>query len=211
MSTFFDILNPSMPIKDGAVLLPRFALNDETVILEALNLIISTAPFRHMETPNGFRMSVAMTNCGTKGWLTDHSGYRYTTIDPITQKSWPPMPDIFLKLAIRAASVAGFDNFIPDSCLINCYQPGAKLSLHQDKDEQSLSDPIVSVSLGLSATFLFGGLKRTDPKIKIPLNHGDVVVWGGPTRLCFHGILPIKDGKDPLLGRKRINLTFRKG
>jgi alkylated DNA repair protein (DNA oxidative demethylase) len=163
-----------------------------------------------MVTPGGFEMSVAMTNCGRLGWASDRKGYRYAPLDPLTGQRWPEMPDIFLKLAASAAAAAGFDAFVPDACLINRYAPGAKLSLHQDKDERDFRQPIVSVSLGVPAVFLFGGLKRSDKTRQVPLAHGDVVVWGGPDRLRYHGVLALKHGDHPLLGSHRINLTFRK-
>jgi len=163
-----------------------------------------------MITPGGYPMSAAMTNCGSAGWVTDRSGYRYERKDPQSGRPWPPMPPLFLDLAAAAAARAGYAGFIPDSCLINRYAPGAKLSLHQDRDERAYDQPIVSVSLGLPATFLFGGLRRSDPPRRVPLRHGDVVVWGGPSRLFHHGVLPLKDGEHPRLGRQRLNLTFRK-
>jgi len=163
-----------------------------------------------MITPGGFTMSVAMTNCGSVGWLTDRTGYRYDPVDPASGKPWPPMPAVFRDLATTAAAQARFAGFTPDACLINRYEPGTRLSLHQDKDEQDYASPVVSVSLGLPARFLFGGLKRSDPQTKIPLEHGDVVVWGGPARLAFHGVMPLADGVHPAVGRQRINLTFRK-
>jgi alkylated DNA repair protein (DNA oxidative demethylase) len=194
----------------GAIVLREFAASDETAILSALQDVTAKAPFRHMITPGGYRMSVAMTNCGSLGWLSDRNGYRYDAIDPVSGVPWPTMPDSFLRLAIDAAAQAGFDNFVPDACLINRYEPGAKLSLHQDKDEQDYSQPIVSVSLGLPAVFLFGGMNRADQTTRVPLSHGDVVVWGGPARLRYHGVLPLKEGHHTLLGGYRINLTFRK-
>jgi alkylated DNA repair protein (DNA oxidative demethylase) len=163
-----------------------------------------------MVTPGGFRMSVAMTNCGTLGWVTDRSGYRYDHIDPESGVAWPGMPESFQALATSAAAAAGFGGFVPDACLINRYEPETKLSLHQDKDEKDFNQPIVSVSLGVSAVFLFGGLSRSDRPERILLEHGDVVVWGGPARLRFHGLLPVKPGFHPLTGRYRFNLTFRK-
>jgi alkylated DNA repair protein (DNA oxidative demethylase) len=155
-------------------------------------------------------MSVAMTTCGDVGWVTDRKGYRYSPVDPTTDRPWPPMPDAFRTLAAEAATEAGYPGFDPDSCLINRYEPGTRLSLHQDQDEEDMRQPIVSVSLGLPATFLFGGPKRGDPTTKYPLSHGDIAVWGGPSRLFFHGVASLKDGRHPLLGRKRINLTFRR-
>ena len=194
----------------GALILRTFALAEEAALLADLNDITTRAPFRHMVTPGGFRMSVAMTNCGPFGWVTDRTGYRYSPTDPETGLPWPPMPESFLRLAANAATQAGFENFIPDACLINRYEPGAKMSLHQDKDEKDFTQPIVSVSLGIPATFQFGGLTRSEKPIRTKLTHGDVVVWGGPTRLNFHGVAPLKDDTHPALGRMRINLTFRK-
>ena len=194
----------------GAVVLRGFAAPDETAILAALNGITTQAPFRHMVTPGGFRMSVAMTNCGSYGWVTDRTGYRYEALDPESGKPWPSMPGVFLKLAKKAAANAGFEGFEPDACLINRYDPGARLSLHQDKDERDFSEPIVSASLGIPAVFLFGGLRRADKPMRVQLMHGDVVVWGGPARLRYHGVMPLKEGYHSLVGEHRINLTFRK-
>lgn len=193
----------------GAAVLRGFAVADET-LLAALRDIARRAPFRHMVTPSGFRMSVAMTNCGAYGWVSDRTGYRYATVDPESGWAWPALPDVFLELARAAAARAGFPGFAPDACLINRYQPGARLSLHQDKDERDLTQPIVSVSLGLPATFLFGGLRRNDRSLRVLLTHGDVVVWGGPARLCYHGVLPLPEGDHALMGSYRFNLTFRK-
>ena len=214
MQDLFSDLIPVLPeretLADGALLLRGQALGSEKELLTALTEITMQAPFRHMTTPGGFTMSVAMSNCGPLGWVSDRSGYRYSPVDPQTGNNWPEMPDCFLQLAQNAAAKAGYKNFVPDACLINRYEPKNKLSLHQDKDEKSPEHPIVSVSLGLPATFQFGGLKRTDPVLKYALHHGDVVVWGGPSRLYYHGITPLKEGEHPLLGRCRINLTFRK-
>jgi alkylated DNA repair protein (DNA oxidative demethylase) len=194
----------------GAVLLRGFAKPIEIELLEALRAVVEQAPFRHMETPGGRQMSVAMTNCGGLGWVTDRSGYRYDPNDPQSAKPWPPMPGSFRELARQAADHAGFGGFAPDACLVNRYQPNARMSLHQDRDENDFTAPIVSVSLGLPATFLFGGLKRSEKPRRFRLEHGDVIVWGGPARLAFHGIAPLADGEHRLLGRHRINLTFRK-
>jgi len=194
----------------GAVVLRRFAVPDDRAIFVALHDVIERAPFRHMVTPGGFRMSVAMTNCGSYGWVTDCTGYRYDRIDPESGTPWPIMPVAFLKLAREAAAQAGFEGFEPDACLINRYDPGARLSLHQDKSERDLNEPVVSVSLGIPAVFLFGGLRRRDTSLRVLLAHGDVAVWGGPARLRYHGILPLKEGYHPLTGGHRINLTFRK-
>ena len=197
-------------LTDGAVLLRGFAAAEGTGLIAAVGEIAEAAPFRRMHTPGGRQMSVAMTNCGSAGWVTDRRGYRYDPVDPLTGRAWPAMPKIFRRLAARAATAAGFADFIPDVCLINRYEPGAKLSLHQDRDELDFTQPIVSVSLGLPAVFLFGGARRGDRARRLRLDSGDVVVWGGPARLAHHGIDPLADGEDPLTGRCRINLTFRK-
>lgn len=194
---------------EGATLLRGFAAADAWRLVSALEPILTASPLRHMITPGGYRMSVAMSNCGKVGWVTDRRGYRYDPVDPLMQRAWPSMPADFLRLAARAAAAGGFDGFAPDVCLINRYEPGARLSLHQDKDECGFGAPIVSVSLGLPAVFLFGGLRRSERPRRLPLESGDVVVWGGPTRLAFHGIEPLADGEDPLTGRCRFNLTFR--
>lgn len=163
-----------------------------------------------MQTPGGYRMSAAITNCGQLGWVTDKHGYRYSEQDPLTGRAWPAMPPLFQLLANRAAQMAGFDDFRPDACLINQYSPGAKMGLHQDKDEQDFAQPIVSFSLGLPVVFQFGGAKRADCKQNILLSHGDVIVWGRQKRLNYHGVLTLKDGDHPLTGSRRINLTFRR-
>jgi alkylated DNA repair protein (DNA oxidative demethylase) len=207
-------------IVPGAMLLHGFAGDDADALLQAVERIAAAAPFRQMETPGGFRMSVAMTNCGTAGWVTDRRGYRYTATDPVSGSPWPAMPELFRDLAARAAAAAGFADFAPDACLVNRYVPGARMSLHQDKNERDSTQPIVSISLGLPATFLFGGLKRSDRPKRLRLESGDVVVWGGPARMAFHGIDPVSISKelssktptasDPLTGPCRINLTLRR-
>lgn len=193
----------------SAYVLRQFALPYLTDVLPALAGIEASSPFRNMVTPGGFTMSVALTNCGALGWTTDRRGYRYTAIDPNNQRPWPAMPLIFSRLAREAALAAGFAGFEPDACLINRYLPGSRLSLHQDKNEQSFKAPIVSVSLGMTATFLFGGHERTDKPLKVPLYHGDVAVWGGEDRLRFHGVMPLKSEPHAVLGNQRINFTFR--
>jgi DNA oxidative demethylase len=198
------------PLAAGAALLRGFAADRTASLMAALNSVTAAAPFRHMITPGGYRMSVAMTNCGNLGWVSDRTGYRYAPQDPETGNPWPPMPPEFRDLARAAALAAGFANFEPDVCLINRYEPGAKLSLHQDKDEQDFTAPIVSVSLGLPAVFLWGGLRRSERPRRVRLESGDVVVWGGASRLVYHGVSPLADGEHPLTGRARINLTFRK-
>jgi DNA oxidative demethylase len=195
---------------EGAVLLHGFANSFEDDLITALRDIVAQAPFRHMHTPGGHQMSVAMTNCGSFGWVTDRTGYRYDPNDPETGRPWPAMPPSFRALAGQAAAEAGFEGFSPEVCLINRYAPGARMSLHQDRDEHDFGAPIVSVSLGLPAIFLFGGLKRSDKTRRFRLEHGDIAVWGGPARLVFHGVAPLADGEHALTGRQRINLTFRK-
>jgi alkylated DNA repair protein (DNA oxidative demethylase) len=194
----------------GAALLPGFVLRDAANLLDEVQLIAARAPFRGMSTPGGHIMSVTTTSCGNAGWVSDKSGYRYATRDPLSGNPWPAMPKRFADLAKAASLRAGFDEFEPDACLINRYVAGAKMTLHQDRNERDFGQPIVSVSLGLPAVFLFGGLKRADRPRRLPLENGDVVVWGGPARMTFHGIEPLHDGEHALTGRCRINLTFRK-
>ena len=203
-------LFPEQPLGPAAVVLRGFAFEDAPRLLSDIEAVAARAPFRHWITPGGFRMSAAMTNTGELGWVSEPKGYRYDPIDPQSGEPWPPMPASFLRLAAAAAERAGFSAFVPDACLVNRYVPGAKLSLHQDRDERDFTQPIVSVSLGLPAVFMFGGAKRSDKTQRHRLQHGDVVVWGGPSRLFFHGVAPLADGEHPLLGRQRINLTFRK-
>lgn len=208
MSRLFD--ERAIPLDPGAVLLPGFALGDAPALVAAIAAIAAAAPFRRMETPGGRRMSVAMTNAGDLGWTTSRRGYRYASADPESGAAWPAMPEVFAGMATRAAAAAGFPRFVPDACLVNRYAPGARMALHQDRDEADLSQPIVSVSLGLPARFLWGGAQRADRPRRLPLAHGDVVVWGGPARLTFHGIDTLAGGEDPLTGAARYNLTFRK-
>jgi DNA oxidative demethylase len=197
-------------LREGAMVLRGLALADAAALFEALTSVIARAPLRHMVTPGGRRMSVAMTNCGALGWITDASGYRYARIDPESGVAWPEMPPAFTRLARIAAEQAGYPGFAPDVCLINRYAPGARLTLHQDKDERDFAQPIVSVSLGLPARFQFGGSKRSDRRLIVPLSHGDVVVFGGAARLCYHGVLPLREGIHPVTGACRINLTLRR-
>ncbi|VTU31363.1 Alpha-ketoglutarate-dependent dioxygenase AlkB [Variovorax sp. PBS-H4] len=203
-------LPATQPLAPGAVLLRGFARPDERALLAGVDEVLARAPLRHLITPGGFRMSVAMSNCGRLGWVSDRSGYRYDANDPDSGRPWPAMPAVFLELAGAAARRSGFEGFAPDACLINRYEPGTRLSLHQDRDEGNYDWPIVSVSLGLPAVFLFGGPKRSDKAQRVPLAHGDVVVWGGPSRLHYHGVLPVKEGVHPSTGACRINLTFRR-
>ncbi len=202
--TWHELLAP------GAMVLRRFALPHQAALFDALAGITAQAPFRQMHTPGGFLMSVAMSNCGTLGWVSDCNGYRYDRLDPHSGQAWPAMPAAFVQLAQQAAHRAGYPGFAPDACLINRYEPGTRLTLHQDKNERDFSQPIVSVSLGIPAVFLFGGMQRADKSLRVPLVHGDVAVWGGPARLRYHGVMPLKDAQHALTGRVRINLTFRK-
>ena len=211
---FDDTLDaaPTAPLAlcEGAMVLRGFALPRATELLADVDAVVARAPFRHLVTPGGFTMSVAMTNCGALGWVSDRRGYRYDPLDPESGVRWPPMPRTFSALAAGAAAAAGFDGFVPDACLINLYEPGARLTLHQDRNERGYDAPIVSVSLGLPATFLWGGLARKDKTARVPLAHGDVVVWGGPSRMRYHGVLALKPGHHAVLGAQRLNLTFRK-
>jgi DNA oxidative demethylase len=194
----------------GAVLLRGFASPVTPALLDCIADIQSVAPFRHMMTPGGRAMSVALTNCGAAGWVTDRRGYRYEALDPQSGLPWPVMPSMFSELARRAAETAGYPDFTPDACLMNCYDPGAQLTLHQDRDECDFTQPIVSVSLGLPAIFLFGGALRRDRARRIVLESGDVVVWGGPSRMNYHGVAPLAEGAHNVTGRRRFNLTFRR-
>jgi alkylated DNA repair protein (DNA oxidative demethylase) len=199
-----------VPLGSESFVLRGAALPFVDQLLLTLETIQSAAPFRRMVTPGGFEMSVGLTNCGRLGWTTDRQGYRYTKEDPVTGLPWPAMPTVFMSLAKYASTRAGFPDFTPDACLVNQYLPGARLSLHQDKNEADLNEPIVSVSLGVPAVFQFGGLARADKTVRIPLSHGDVAVWGGVDRMRYHGVLPLKEAAHPLLGAQRINFTFRK-
>ena len=201
---------PTLALEPGALLLRGFAAGHAGALLQAVDTVAAQAPFRHLVTPGGQRMSVAMTNCGPLGWISDRSGYRYGPTDPLTGLSWPALPAVFSQLARNAADAAGYPGFAPDACLINRYTPGTRLSLHQDRDEASYAHPIVSVSLGIPAVFLWGGAQRADTARRVDLWHGDVVAWGGPARLRFHGVAPLAEGEHPMTGALRINLTFRK-
>lgn len=209
----FGDLPDSLPqqemLAEGAWLLRGFVKDQGAALLEAVEAIVAVAPFRYMYTAGGYLMSVPMTNCGEAGWVSDRHGYRYDAHDPETGRRWPAIPEIFMEVALRAAASAGYASFRPDACLVNCYLPGSRLSLHQDKNERDFRAPIVSVSLGLPAVFLFGGRQRSDRPRRYHLLHGDVAVWGGPARMTYHGIAPLADGVHPLAGRRRINLTFR--
>ena len=215
MDLFADdaVAAPDPPVIEtlaaGAAVLRGFASPVAEQLWSDITQVLDAAPLRHMVTPGGLRMSVAMSNCGALGWVSDRRGYRYTAVDPDSGRAWPAMPASFSALAAAAAARAGFAGFVPDACLINRYEPGARLSLHQDRDEHDFVQPIVSVSLGLPAVFLFGGLQRKDPSLRVPLAHGDVVVWGGPSRLRHHGVLALKPGWHALTGACRLNLTFR--
>jgi alkylated DNA repair protein (DNA oxidative demethylase) len=198
------------PLGPGAMRLRGFARDEQAALVQGVEAVAAAAPFRHMTVPGGHRMSVAMTNCGDAGWVADRNGYRYATTDPETGRPWPPMPPVFAALAVRAAAAAGYADFAPDSCLVNRYTPGARMGLHQDLNEGDMTQPIVSVSLGLPATFLFGGPVRKGKPQRMILDGGDVVIWGGPSRLFFHGVDPMPEGTHPLAGALRYNLTFRR-
>jgi DNA oxidative demethylase len=212
MNSLFDESAPEREfLEEGAMLLRGFAAGEAEALVAEVGCIEQEAPARHLVTPGGYTMSVAMTNCGRVGWVSDRTGYRYDAVNSDTGKAWPALPGRFLDLAVRAAAEAGFENYDPDACLINRYVAGAKLGLHQDRDEKDAWAPIVSVSLGVPAVFLWGGKKRTDPVRRMRVENGDVVVWGGPARFVYHGIAPLKKGQQhPLTGESRVNLTFRK-
>ena len=213
MIDLLSSLEPAQAVErlsEAAVVLRGFARANAAELVAAVDAITASAPFRNMMTPGGFRMSVGMTNCGRAGWVTDRKGYRYEPVDPVTGNPWPQMPEVFRRLAEGAPLAGGYPGFQPDACLINLYEPGTRLSLHRDENERDLSAPIVSVSLGLPAIFLFGGNHRNDRSRRVPLESSDIVVWGGPDRLVYHGVAPLPDGNDPLTGSRRINLTFRK-
>jgi alkylated DNA repair protein (DNA oxidative demethylase) len=213
MTSLFDTqpFSPSNEtLQKGAMLLRGFASAEAQLLIEEVAQVARAAPFRHLIVPGGYTMSVAMTNCGRVGWLSDRTGYRYDPVDPQSGVTWPAMPQSFRDIATRAAAMAGFANYDPDACLINRYVPGAKLSLHQDRDENDAWAPIVSVSLGLPAVFLWGGNRRSDRVRRLRLENGDMVVWGGPARFVYHGVAPLGEGEHPLTGATRINLTFRK-
>jgi alkylated DNA repair protein (DNA oxidative demethylase) len=209
-----ESLVPTAPAREvlapGAMLLRGLAEPDAVALLADLQTVLEQAPLRHMITPGGFRMSVAMSNCGALGWVSDPAGYRYDAVNPCSSRPWPAMPASFLWLATLAAAEAGFSSFEPDACLVNRYEPGARLTLHQDRNERDFRHPIVSVSLGLPAVFLFGGPRRGDRPTRVPLTHGDVVVWGGPSRLHYHGVLALAQGQHALTGNFRFNLTLRR-
>lgn len=207
---FGDDDDERLELEPGAWLLRGFAVEEAPALLAAIERVAQAAPWRNMETAGGWRMSVAMTNCGDAGWLSDRRGYRYDAIDPLTQRPWPALPDEFRTLAARAAAAAGFAHFEPDACLVNRYAPGARLSLHQDRNEADFGAPIVSVSLGVPATFLWGGTERAQRPRRLRLVHGDVVVWGGPARLNFHGVDTLREDQHPLTGPLRFNLTCRR-
>jgi len=196
-------------IAPGALLFRAAAETMAAELLDDIHGIVAGSPLRTVMTPMGKPMSVEMTNCGAVGWVSDRRGYRYEPLDPLTGEPWPPMPSSFRELAGSVAKRAGYRRFDPDACLVNKYSPGSKMGLHQDRDEPDVSQPIVSVSLGLPITFKFGGSRRSDRTISMTLHHGDVVVFGGPARLAFHGVGTLRRGSHGLTGECRYNLTFR--
>ena len=209
----FEDQDEGLPAREalgpGAFLLRGYARQVAPQLLQAIHAIGSAAPFRHMCVPGGKRMSVAMTNCGELGWCANAQSYHYASLDPLSGQAWPAMPKLWRTLAKRAAQEMGFDAFEPQACLINRYEPGARMGLHQDRDETALLAPIVSISLGLPAIFLWGGPRREDPTRRLRLVHGDVLVWGGPARLHHHGVMALPKGFHGLTGALRFNLTFR--
>jgi alkylated DNA repair protein (DNA oxidative demethylase) len=205
-----DEAQNSVALGPRATVLRGFARERAPALIAAIAAIAAVSPFRHMVTPGGWAMSVALTNCGQFGWVNHRTGYRYDPIDPLSGQPWPEMPPTLADLAAGAAEAAGFGGFRPDACLVNRYAPGARLSLHQDHNERDFNQPIVSVSLGVPAIFLWGGKTRADRVQRIPLLHGDVMVWGGTDRLTFHGVHSLAEGEHPLTGAYRFNFTFRR-
>ena len=193
-------------VTPGAVLMRGLALPQDREFLAAVDTITAAAPVHHAVTPSGLPMGVMVTDCGDSRAFAN----RWDPANPTHKRVWPPMPVVLRDFAIRCAVRAGFPKFRPDACHINQYEAGIKLGLHQDRHECDMTQPIVSVSFGLECVFLFGGLQRMDKPRHILLEHGDVFVWGGPARMCFHGVQPLKPGSHPLTGPYRINLTFRK-
>jgi len=210
MSDFFSALGAVEQFAPGAALLRSFAAPIDAALADVVRSVSAAASFRQMNTPGGFKMSVAMTNCGAFGWVSDEGGYRYSPTDPDTGRPWPELPPVLADLAGRAAAAVGFGGFMPDACLVNRYSPGARLTLHQDRNERDMGQPIVSVSLGVPAVFLFGGVQRKERALRLTLTHGDVVVWGGPARLRYHGVATLKAAQHPFAGAERINLTLRR-
>ncbi|UXY15309.1 DNA oxidative demethylase AlkB [Chitiniphilus purpureus] len=209
---FQDLPGPAgtEPLGEGASLLHGFARDAAPALLAAMHGVLDQAPLRHWQTSGGYTLGVAMSNCGPVGWVSDARGYRYQPIDPLGNAPWPALPPCFAELARAAAAAAGYPGFEPDACLINRYERGTRLSLHQDRNERDFAHPIVSISLGLPAVFLFGGAARSDKPRRFRLEHGDVAVWGGATRLAYHGIAPLAAGTHPLTGPYRYNLTLRR-
>jgi len=207
-----DLFKQEEPIAiaDAAWLFRGHARDCAAKVIAAVRAVLSQAPLRRMQVPGGHWMSVRTSSCGSKGWVSDERGYRYAGEDPLTGNPWPEIPPLLLEMARSGAAEAGFADFCPDACLINCYRPGARMGLHQDRDEKDRTAPILSLSFGLPATFMFGGLKRRDPVQRFLLEHGDMLVWGGPSRMAYHGVAPLKAGEHPLLGSWRVNLTFRR-
>jgi len=190
----------------GATLMRGLAQAQDGEFLEAMQGVLSAAPLHHATTPTGLPMGVMVSDCGTP----EAFRRRWDPANPAVRQMWPPMPRALLDFSLRCAVRAGFPLFRPDTCHVNRYQAGTKLGLHQDRHECDMSQPIVSVSFGLECVFLLGGLERTDSPKRILLEHGDVIVWGGPSRMRFHGVQPLKPGHHPLTGPYRYNLTFRK-
>lgn len=183
---------------------------DTNPLMVQVERITKVSPFRKMMTPNGHYTGVALTNCGDFGWTSDRNEYRYSSSDPLNNQPWLAIPESFKALAKNAAHVAGFKDFEPDACLINQYLIGTKLGSHQDKNEKDFSQPIVSVSIGLSAVFQIFGNQRAGQAINYRLYDGDVVVWGNSARLCYHGVRTLSAAELDPTCQQRINITFRK-
>lgn len=196
-------------LAEGAMVLRRFATPVVVALMEGVEAVVAQSPLRRLIVPNGRPMRIEMTNCGLVGWVNIDGRYRYSRVDPLTGRSWPGMPATFRRIAGAAASAAGYPDFQPAVCIINRYAVGADLQMHQDRDDTQDRQPVVSVSLGLPAIFHFGGQGRGEKPLTIPLDDGDVVVWGGASRMHRHGVAPVAPGVHPRTGAYRYNLTFR--
>ena len=208
MTGLFASIEGTERLGEGIVLW-RAAI-DEARYAATIARLALEAPFRHMLTPGGRQMSVAITNCGSMGWVSDTHGYRYSATDPDSSMPWPAIPPDWLHDASHAAFRCGFSGFTPDACLINRYEIGNRMGSHQDRNEVDFTQPVVSMSIGLPAEFTFHGASRAGTAGRVDLHSGDILVWGGPARLYFHSVRPIRAGVHPLCGALRYNLTFRR-
>ncbi|THJ30850.1 DNA oxidative demethylase AlkB [Lampropedia aestuarii] len=215
MTASFDLFADSpeeqrVALGPQAVVLRQKASPLAAELVARIEDVLQHSPLYQMATPGGKPLSVRTTSCGTHGWSSDPTGYSYVRHHPLTDQAWPEIPAAWSALATEAAQEAGFAQFAPDTCLINQYGLDSKMALHQDRSEQDLRQPVVSISLGMSALFLWGGMQRSDKPAHVLLHHGDMVVWGGVDRLRFHGIKHLTGAPHPQLGAMRYNLTLRR-